>query len=140
MQGSALTTTASRATPFSLLVALSPAGTASGNLFWDDGEQIELTEYLRVSYSALYGRDSSGVYAGTVTVTVTQNSFPSASSFSLTSIQVLGVGLSAPHSPEVTLVGGGSTAVTDVVVSVDGGSLTFNNLKLGLDESFVLQF
>jgi len=140
MQGSALTTTASRATPFSLLVALSPAGTASGSLFWDDGEQIELTEYLSVSYSAVYARDSLGVYAGSVTVTVTQNSFPSASSFTLNSIQVLGVGLSAPHSPEVTVVGGGSTAVTDVVVGADGGSLTFNSLKLGLDESFVLHF
>jgi hypothetical protein len=29
-----------RGNPFQLLVALSQSGTASGNLFWDDGDSI----------------------------------------------------------------------------------------------------
>ncbi len=29
-----------RGNPFQLLVALSPSGTATGNLFWDDGDAI----------------------------------------------------------------------------------------------------
>ena len=40
MQESAMTTTAVRASPFTLLVPLSAAATAQGNLIIDDGEQV----------------------------------------------------------------------------------------------------
>jgi len=45
-----MTTTLARKTPFSLLAALCPFGKAWGSLFLDDGEQVELSSFLSVSY------------------------------------------------------------------------------------------
>lgn len=50
LQQSAMTTTLARKTPFSLLAALCPFGKAWGSLFLDDGEQVELSSFLSVSY------------------------------------------------------------------------------------------
>ena len=44
MQDPALTTTASRANNFSLLVALDSMGQAQGDIFLDDGEAISITK------------------------------------------------------------------------------------------------
>ena len=44
MQGEAMTTEQSRKSPFTLVVALCPGGKASGNLYWDDGEQVKIHE------------------------------------------------------------------------------------------------
>jgi alpha-glucosidase (family GH31 glycosyl hydrolase) len=48
MQQPAMTTTAGRETPFTLYIALNRQGEAKGHLFWDDGEQLELINYLEV--------------------------------------------------------------------------------------------
>jgi len=40
-----------RDNPFTLLVAQSELGTASGNLFWDDGDSIEIEAYNYVEFS-----------------------------------------------------------------------------------------
>ncbi|CAF5189371.1 unnamed protein product, partial [Rotaria magnacalcarata] len=39
-----------RGNPFTLLVAQSDAGTASGNLFWDDGDSIDSIETKTYNY------------------------------------------------------------------------------------------
>jgi hypothetical protein len=35
-----------RGNPFQLLVALSSSGSATGNLFWDDGDSIGMFPYM----------------------------------------------------------------------------------------------
>uniref|UniRef100_A0A8C6TG08 Lysosomal alpha-glucosidase n=1 Tax=Neogobius melanostomus TaxID=47308 RepID=A0A8C6TG08_9GOBI len=49
-QEPALTTSASRANPFFLTVALTAGGWAWGDLFWDDGESLDTFEKKRYSY------------------------------------------------------------------------------------------
>ena len=48
LQGNAMTTSVARTTPFDLVAALCPDGQAQGSLFWDDGEQIDLSSYVGV--------------------------------------------------------------------------------------------
>ena len=45
MQEPALTTAASRKNSFSLLVALDSQEEAMGDLFWDDGEAVNITQW-----------------------------------------------------------------------------------------------
>jgi alpha-glucosidase (family GH31 glycosyl hydrolase) len=52
LQYSGLTTAASRANPFGLKVALDGMGQAYGDLFYDDGESLNITNYIFVSYTA----------------------------------------------------------------------------------------
>ena len=40
-----------RGNPFMLLVAQSQLGTANGNLFWDDGDSIDITSYNYFEFS-----------------------------------------------------------------------------------------
>ena len=51
VQQAAMTTTAGRSTPFSLVAAVCPYGKAFGSLFWDDGEQVALEKSLSVQYT-----------------------------------------------------------------------------------------
>ena len=53
MQEPALTTHATRNNSFSLLVALDDQQNANGDLFWDDGESTNITQYVRKHYSVL---------------------------------------------------------------------------------------
>ena len=46
MQAPALTTKQSRMNNFSLLVALDSEESATGDLFWDDGESIKMSKYV----------------------------------------------------------------------------------------------
>ena len=55
MQQPAMTTTAARKTPWSVLVALSAEGTASGSLYLDDGESISPSTILYVDLVATGG-------------------------------------------------------------------------------------
>lgn len=41
-----------RDNPFTLLVAQSEAGTASGSLFWDDGDSIEIQSYNYLNFTS----------------------------------------------------------------------------------------
>ena len=46
MQEPALTTNKTRMNPFSLLVGLDSQGSAKGDLYWDDGTSLTMTEYV----------------------------------------------------------------------------------------------
>ncbi|XP_029161995.1 lysosomal alpha-glucosidase-like [Nylanderia fulva] len=57
-----VTTTESRKNNFELIVALSEAGNATGELYWDDGDSIDSVkkkEYLWLSFSAMKSKNES---------------------------------------------------------------------------------
>ncbi|CAE7353798.1 Gaa, partial [Symbiodinium microadriaticum] len=129
LQQSAMTTTVGRASPFTLVAALDSAGTASGQLFWDDGEQITITDYLEVTYSA----QVAGAM-GSLSATLQTASYADASSLSITSVQVLG----ASAQPTSVILNG--TPLDDVQISFDAdkGSLVFASLAIKLTDAFEL--
>jgi alpha-glucosidase (family GH31 glycosyl hydrolase) len=90
-QSGALTSAAARATPFDIVVALPKSGSASGDLYLDDGEEIEGASATIVTFSAS---------AGTFSSTVTQNKYAAASSSLVNKLVVLGV-TSKPSSVSV---------------------------------------
>ena len=47
MQEPGMTTTASRKNPFSLLVALDDTGSATGDMYLDDGESLDMNKLVR---------------------------------------------------------------------------------------------
>ncbi|XP_052407246.1 lysosomal alpha-glucosidase isoform X2 [Carassius gibelio] len=57
-QAPALTTTASRRNPFTLIVALSVGNWAEGELFWDDGESLDTFERGNYSYVLFSAEES----------------------------------------------------------------------------------
>lgn len=83
MQGAAMTTTAARATPFTLLVALCAENKAHGFLYLDDGVQEKLTHSSTVTFT---------VQDDTLTSKVGQHTF--ASTAVLGGIEVVGVRVS----------------------------------------------
>lgn len=85
MQGSAMTTTEARETPFSLLIALDEKGMADGSLFLDDGEQVSLSEYSRVVYSVSTDDQSSSTLSSTAVQRTYNSTAP------LGSIEIRGV-------------------------------------------------
>lgn len=58
------TTYASRQNPWGLIVALSDAGEASGSLYVDDGESIEPSDTLDISFAAMKGELKVSVKGG----------------------------------------------------------------------------
>mmetsp|Transcript_34373 Transcript_34373/g.75764 ORF Transcript_34373/g.75764 Transcript_34373/m.75764 type:complete len:898 (+) Transcript_34373:22-2715(+) len=129
MQDAAMTTTAGRLTPFTLLAALCPQGGAYGELYWDDGEQVELTNYLSVSYKV-----ATSPQGGSLTATVTHSTYTHTPS--LHTIVVMGdVGMAEPKS--VTLNGVDLNTVGWWVGETDKHRVTFH-LSVPITESFVL--
>jgi alpha-glucosidase len=61
MQEAAMTTSDARQTPFDLLIALDENGSASGDLFLDNGIQVELNETTELQYSV-----SNGLFRSTL--------------------------------------------------------------------------
>jgi alpha-D-xyloside xylohydrolase len=129
LQRSAMTTTQGRQTPFTLLVALCPGGQAYGNLFWDDGEQIDLSSILTVSYSA-----KASTSSGTITASVGVSTYADAAALSVESIVVMNTKASIPAS----------AAINDVPIAkeniiTNGGTITFNlGSTIKITDNFVL--
>uniref|UniRef100_M4B1X3 alpha-glucosidase n=1 Tax=Hyaloperonospora arabidopsidis (strain Emoy2) TaxID=559515 RepID=M4B1X3_HYAAE len=82
MHQSALTSAAARLTPFDILVALDSNGSASGDLYLDDGETITNPNATIVQFSAS---------VGTFISTVAQNNYVGARTSRVDKITVLGV-------------------------------------------------
>jgi alpha-glucosidase (family GH31 glycosyl hydrolase) len=126
LQQAAMTTTAGRVTPFTIVAALCPGGKAWGSLFWDDGEQINLDRYLSVEY---YTEVTTA--GGTFTATVGTNMYGDASNLSVGSIEVLGV-TTAPVSATLNGVAlSGSQMVYDATKKM----VTFSGLGLKITQS-----
>ncbi|CAI8017774.1 Probable alpha-glucosidase Os06g0675700 [Geodia barretti] len=81
MQEPGMTTVASRKNPFSLLVALDETGSASGDVYLDDGESLDMSNYTFVNFSC-----SKSSLTGSVSGTGWAKSSPP-----LSSVTVLGL-------------------------------------------------
>jgi hypothetical protein len=90
MQQPAMTTTAGRMTPFTILVALSPEGTAAGNLYWDDGEQLSMSQYINISYTAYKEVTTVGTSL-CVYIEVMHNSYPDSGNYIYGTLTVMGI-------------------------------------------------
>jgi alpha-glucosidase (family GH31 glycosyl hydrolase) len=134
MQDAAMTTTLARKSPFTLLVALCPYNKAFGSLFWDDGEQIELTNNLQTEFKAVVTDSTSG----SLTATVVENTYADAANLSVNTVVVLSQSsLACPTS--VNINGAVASEAVTVCVTVEGGSqITFSNLGIKLSDSFTL--
>jgi alpha-glucosidase (family GH31 glycosyl hydrolase) len=131
LQESAMTTSAGRQTPFTLLTALCPGGKAYGSLFWDDGEQVSLTQYLSVSYSAEIV-DGAGSFRSVVLA----NSYPAAQSNVVQTITVMWT--SALAAPTAAILNGRSLSREQIRHDRVKNSVTFTNLHLRLTEPIEL--
>jgi alpha-D-xyloside xylohydrolase len=131
LQQAAMTTTAGRLTPFTLLVALCPGGKAFGSLFWDNGEQVDFTEYyLSQSYSAQFAGD-----AGSVTGIVQHNTYSASSEVAMDTVVVLGKGLSQPSSASLN---GKALSMSQIVFDTEKGSIAFSGLGLAVSDAIDL--
>lgn len=132
LQQNALTTTASRKTPFTLLTAICPNGKAWGNLFWDDGEQVELKNYLTVNYEAA-ATGSSGSFVSTVET----DSYADAVTHTVQDIVVMGKDL---KKPSAAALNGVDLTADQIVFDATKQTITFTNLGLKLNAPINLQW
>ncbi len=131
LQESALTTTAGRQTPFTLLAALCPKGKAYGSLFWDDGEQVKLSAYLSVSYVAQIV-DGTGSF----TSVVSNSNYAGADSNVVQTITIMWT--SALGAPTSAVLNNQPLQASQIVFSDDKNSVSFVNLNLPLTHSINL--
>ncbi len=132
LQRSAMTTTIARKLPFTLLTSLCPGGKAFGELFWDDGEQLELKQYLTASYMAEIINGE-----GHLTATITKDTFAEASQLQIESIVVLGKDVTMPTS--VTL-NGEPLSLENVKFDATRRTIEFVNLTVPLNGAIDLQW
>ena len=131
-QDYALTTVAARETPFTLIVALCPGGMAEGKLFFDDGEQVEIKEYLQMSYEASY---SSG--KGTFTAKPVANTYKAANDFKVNKIVIVGKNIIAPKS---AMISGVQLESSQYVYDNTIKSLSFVNLGISVSHAISLEW
>jgi len=90
--GDAMTTQAARKTPFHLLVVMSSSGPSSGELFLDDGVEVEMGaeggKWTLVKFSAGVGEKSM-----TITSSVVNGEFASSQNWIIEKITILGLAI-----------------------------------------------
>jgi alpha-glucosidase (family GH31 glycosyl hydrolase) len=133
LQEAALTTTAGRQTPFTLLATLCPNNMARGDLFWDDGEQIDLDSYLLVSYQLNVTPATGGLFVSTIS----HDNYSEASKLNVQTIQILGNNLQQPSKVSLN---NQEVSLTKVVFDKETGSLTFSSLPLKLNDAISLSW
>jgi len=129
LQEKAMTTTAARQTPFTLVVALCPYGQAWGNLFWDDGEQIDLDAYLSVDYHAEV-TSTSGSFTGVVST----NTYGDAATLTVPVIQFLGV----TAAPSSAVLNGATVSTSQITFDSSSNTLSFTGLSLKVTDAITL--
>jgi alpha-glucosidase len=112
-----MTTHAARQAPFTVLVALCGMGMAKGEMFWDDGKQVELDETLSLSFYAEV--KGEGTKKGRFTSTVEHSSYSTDSTIG--AVTILGQGLTAPREVHVN---GAPIAASDYTFDEHRGELT----------------
>jgi len=129
-QGAAATTTAARETPFKLVVALCPEGGAYGDLFVDDGIQVDSAipaNSLLVQYKATNGNSLAG--------TIVSNTYSGASKMMLGEIDVLGV-QAAPASASLN----GKNISSNMHYNAATKELRFSGLAVAINEALDLKW
>jgi len=149
LQAAAMTTTVSRATPFTLLVTLCPHGKAFGNLFWDDGEQLSLDHNLYLSFEAHVNDASSAApTSNTLTSTVISNTLTSTHTTTqveviqlLQTITILG-NSNQIRIPSTTKVSINKQQLMSDQVEYDAtkNSLTFINLNIKMTDDILVSW
>ena len=79
LQSAALNTVESRLTPYTLLVALDASGYSEGILYLDDGEQLELNNFIQIGFTSTLKSPSSGYFLSSL---ISQKGKINSSSFS----------------------------------------------------------
>lgn len=133
LQRAAMTTTLSRTTPFTLLVALCSGGKAKGQLYWDDGEQVNLNHYFTADFSATVASDLGVVTSKTFVSDPTAAS--SFASLTIETITILGKDLVAP-TVDTVRINGKPLSVSSIVFDSTKSSITFSGLSIQIIESF----
>ena len=135
LQQSAMTTTLARQTPFTLVVALDLVGVATGELFYDDGEQVTVTKFLRVSFDAL---NLSG--GGSLASKVSTNTYSGASSLKVEKVVVL-LGVSSSNSAIKTATLNGVGLSSDQMLFDSANQMAiFSDLGVQIAESISLKW
>jgi len=134
LQDSAMTTTAGRKTPFTLLAALSPKGLADGALFWDDGEQIELTSYFKSAYSTI-----TTSLGGAFTGTVSHNSYSDSVNFTVGTVVIMGTA-SLVKAPTAASLGDVELTSSQIEFNAQTNVITFKNLNIVLSSDINIQW
>jgi alpha-glucosidase (family GH31 glycosyl hydrolase) len=133
LQEAAMTTKAGRQTPFTISVALCEKNTARGALFWDDGEQIELTNFVNIRYDAEIDSSSHG----SLTAKVYSNTYADSDSYHVGTITVSGKAMKAPH---YTAMDGQMIATENWSFDASLNVITFKNLNIPLSQSFEIKW
>ncbi|XP_061159667.1 lysosomal alpha-glucosidase isoform X1 [Syngnathus typhle] len=126
-QEPALTTTVSRRKPFFLTVALSAKGSAQGDLFWDDGDDIDSFEKGNYSYVVFSARQSQ-----VVSEPIWLNG--ALDGLALGGLRVFGV----PSSPRYVVANG--IRVRDFMYDPDTKVLKVGSLTLPMSKMFAVQW
>jgi len=130
-----MTTTASRKTPFTLVVALCPMDEAEGQLYWDDGDQVELTRYITAQYTASVSGGSGQVSA----TTVASNLAAEKEFAGLLISSVVVVGKDLENATQGSYVIDGAPILSENVIFTPG-KLTFLNVEVSITKAFKLQW
>ncbi|NXY52212.1 SUIS protein, partial [Ceuthmochares aereus] len=125
LQKPGTTSEATRGNPLRLIVALSSNATASGDLFWDDGESLDTFE--RGSYSYVVFNVTQNIFTSTVLHTSTE-----ATEVTIGTLSIFGV----QEPPSKVLLDGKEKPFS----YLDNQVLTVSDLGLSLSQGFSLQW
>lgn len=133
MQEAAMTTALARTTPFTLLVALCPGGKSYGSLYWDNGEDVTVKDYLTVAYTtetSLEAGDDLNYISGIV------STHGDISAFNMLKISTIIVTSSSLAAPSNIMVGTKNLSTNSIVYDKTNHILTLSDLDLAITEDF----
>ena len=146
MQGAAMTTTIARTTPFTLVVALCPGGKSYGSLYWDNGEDVNVENYLTVEYTtetALTDLTTTTTGSDINYISGIVSTHGDVSSFKdlmITTIIVTSATLGTPTTDTINLNSNSNTksksSAIDMVYDTSNHMMTLTNLEISITDDF----